>query len=556
MVTGLAGFLTLIYHDNKTLAVLGILFCLFYGQGRSAQAEELPSAGAGEHPAAEPEQVADGNQGGNFNVFEYRVEGNTKLPRGKVEEAVYPFLGESKNIADVDKAREALEKAYHQAGYLTALVDIPEQDVKGGVVRLNVTEGKVGRLRVKGSRYFSLGRIKELAPSVAEGEVPYFPEVQKDMTALNRGGDKRITPVMKAGKVFGTVDVDLKVEDTLPLHASLELNDKHSFNTSRLRLAGSIRYDNLWQREHSLSFQFQTAPENTEQVKVLSASYLYRFDDSNTMLSFYGVKTNSNVASVGGISVLGNGRIFGARVILPLPSLDNFYHSISLGADYKDFGEDIQFGSDTSSTPISYMPFSAQYNATLQDESGQTQFLGSAVFGVRDLVGEDNEFAAKRFGAHANFVVLKADLQRTQKLPYGLQLYARLDGQFSGQPLISNEQYAAGGADSVRGYLESESMGDHALHSTLELRSPSLFPTAEWIQELRLLAFYDIAKLHVNRAQVSEQQNFLLSSRGVGLRFQGWKNLNASLDAAWPLRDGEHTLRGDLEGHMRLWYEF
>jgi hemolysin activation/secretion protein len=162
-------------------------------------------------------------------------------------------MGEKKTVDDVEKARDALEKSYHQAGYLTVLVDIPEQEVNSKIVKLNVTEGKVSKLRIKDSHYYSLGRIKELSPSIKEGEVPHFPALQQDITRLNRTADRRVTPVLKAGKEFGTVEVDLKVEDKLPLHASLELNDRYSQDTTRWRLGGSIRYDNLWQRDHSLS---------------------------------------------------------------------------------------------------------------------------------------------------------------------------------------------------------------------------------------------------------------------------------------------------------------
>ncbi len=88
-----------------------------------------------------------------------------------------------KTLADVEKAREALEKAYHGAGYLTVLVSIPQQKVNGGVVRLEVTEAPVDRLRVVGSRYYSLGEIKAAAPELAEGKVPNFNDMQKQLAA-------------------------------------------------------------------------------------------------------------------------------------------------------------------------------------------------------------------------------------------------------------------------------------------------------------------------------------------------------------------------------------
>lgn len=531
------------YYNNISHAVLAAcLLCV----ASTAQAEPPTEEKAGE--VVQEAQAL-------FDILEFRVTGNSVLESSIIEQTVYPMMGEGKSIADVEKARAELEKVYHTAGYLTVLVDIPEQDVEQGIVRLNVTEGRVGRLRVQGSRYYSLGRIQERAPSLAEGEIPHFPQVQQDMTGLNRTADKRVTPVMKAGKEFGTVEVDLKVEDNLPLHASIELNDRYSRDTERWRLAGMVRYDNLWQREHSLTLQFQTAPQDTEQVQVLSASYLYRFDNSDKMLAFYGVKSESSVASVGGINVLGNGSIYGARLILPLPALERYYHSISMGVDYKDFEDNIRFGADTASIPVSYLPWSIQYSATAQDSKGATEATLGLSFGLRDVVGTDEEFDAKRVGAKSNFLVLKPELERTQNMLKGLQLWARLDGQIANGPLISNEQYSAGGVESVRGYLESESLGDHALHASLELRSPALH-RGEWLQELRLFGFYDHAMLIDIDETGTEGNKREISGVGFGVSLKLWKHWNAKLALARALHEGETTEEGEVSGHMRFWYEF
>jgi len=506
--------------------------------------------------AADSEKKQSNKEVNYFDILEFQVQGNTKLTSEQVEAAVYPLMGEKKTIEDVEKAREALEKAYHQAGYLTALVDIPEQDVDNKIVKLNVTEGKVSRLRVKDSDYFALGRIKTLAPSVKEGEVPHFPSLQKDMTRLNRTADKRVTPVMKAGKVFGTVDVDLKVEDSLPLHASLELNDRYSQDTTRPRLGGSIRYDNLWQREHSLALNFLVSPENTDEVRVLSANYLMRFDDTDLLLAMYGIKSKSNVATVGGIDILGDGTILGVRLIKPLPSLDNYFHSASIGFDYKKFGQKIVFG-DTSDTPVTYMPLAASYTGTWQETKSTTQFTTDVVVGIRGLVADEAEFADRRQGvnggedAKPNFFVTKVELQRTQALPNGFEGFAVLDAHYSGSPLIANEQYLAGGLDTVRGYLESEASGDRAVHTTLELRTPSLFKNTAWIKDFKIAAFYDMARL-----STIDADSATLAGAGITLRLKAFNQFNVNLDFAVPLKDSFATEQGDFRSHMRFWYEF
>ncbi|MEI9898608.1 MAG: ShlB/FhaC/HecB family hemolysin secretion/activation protein [Chthoniobacter sp.] len=51
---------------------------------------------------------------------------------------------------------------------------------------------------------------------------------------------------------------------------------------------------------------------------------------------------------------------------------------------------------------------------------------------------------------------------------------AKVQGQIANEPLVSAEQFSAGGLSSVRGYLEGEVPGDNAIIGSIELRSPSL----------------------------------------------------------------------------------
>ncbi len=201
-----------------------------------------------------PEQKAE--KAPTFNVFEFKVDGNTVLPNGKIEEAVYPFMGEAKTIDDVEKARSALEKTYQDNGYLTVSVSIPQQEVDAGIVRLLVTEGSVETLRIKDSQYTSLAEIKSRVAEFQEGKVPHFPTAQQQLGTVNKGQNRQVTPVLRPGKSPGKVEVDLKVQDKLPLHGSLELNDRYSPNTTETRLNGSVRYENLWQKRSQCWAEF------------------------------------------------------------------------------------------------------------------------------------------------------------------------------------------------------------------------------------------------------------------------------------------------------------
>jgi hemolysin activation/secretion protein len=486
-----------------------------------------------------------------FSVMEYQIAGNTKLPVIRIEEAVYPYLGEGKSIADVEKARAALEKAYHDSGYLTVLVDIPEQSVSNGIVELKVTEGTVEKIRVVDSHYFSRNRILSKVPELAEGSVPYFPEVQKELVDANSAADLRVTPILRPGSTPGKVEAELKAEDQLPFHASVELNNYASANTSPLRLTGMVRYDNLWQREHSLSLQYQTSPQQVDEVKVFSGTYLMPIENSDNKLAYYAVASRSNVATVGDLSVLGRGNIVGARWVIPLPSREKLSHSLTLGVDYKDFMNDtLLAGANTGHTPIHYLPFSAAYGASMPDEAGVSAANATLNFHFRG-VGDRmmlcsgqvvSEFECARWDAKPDYFYLRGGIERTQILPRGLALFARLDGQIASGPLVSNEQFTAGGADSVRGYYESEQVGDDGARGTLELRGPQM--ARGKFSDLRPVMFLEGAHLRVREPLPAQTDAFSLASAGFGLRALAGKGFTMRFDAAWPLKSTSYTEAG------------
>lgn len=498
-----------------------------------------------------------------LDILEFKVTGSRVLKPIEVEEAVYPFLGPQRSLDDVEKARAALEEVYNAKGYQTVSVQIPPQQGTGGIITLAVVEGEVGRLRVRGSRYFSLDAIKEQAPSLAEGTVPNFNDISRDIVALNQLPDRRVTPTLRAGTKPGTIDVDLNVEDKLPLHGSLELNNRYSANTKPLRLTGTLRYDNLWQLGHSLSTSFQVAPERPDDAKVFSASYMARVPDV-TWLSFllYGMKQDSDVSTLGGINVAGRGEVVGLRAIFTLPSEAEFFHSVSAGIDYKHFDEGVTLGGGTLTTPITYYPFTATYTAMWSDDGAQTQLNAGTTFHLRGMGSDGKEFDNKRTFANENFIYVRGDLSHTRELPEGLQIHGKLGGQVADQALVSNEQFSVGGAETVRGYLESEALGDNGAFASIELRSPSVVSwfasedVTRLVEEWRFHVFAEAGIAEVIDALAEQESSFHLASIGVGTRVRLMEHLHGALDVALPFIDQSSTQAYDPRVHFRLWAEY
>jgi hemolysin activation/secretion protein len=545
-----------------------------WAAGTAAQSDpqqSTPSAKTGASPSASaaPQKPAATQ---HFDIDDFAVQGAEKLPQVELEEAIYPFLGPNKTADDVEKARAALEKAYHDKGYQTVSVAIPQQNVQSKVVVLKVTEMKVGKLRVKNARYFDLDRIKNGAPSLKEGNVPNFGDVTKDIVALNQWPDRRVTPALRAGTAPGTVDVDLNVEDKPPIHGTIELNNRQSPNTTESRLNATVHYDDLWQLGHSFSFTYQVAPQRPGDAEVFSASYLARIPQIDWLsLMVYGVKSSSNVASVGGTNIIGPGEIIGGRAVMTLPSRENMFQTLSVGVDYKHFDQTVALGANAFSSPVTYYPVVATYGVTFQNEKFTTQMNAGVTYNLRPFSGDVVEFDNKRFSASPSFTHFNFDVSHTQELPEGFQAYGKVQAQIADGPLVSSEQISAGGLDTVRGYLESEVLGDDGIIANLEMRSPNLgemlqkqmkdetgqgTPRFTTFNEWRMFAFADAAHVSIQRPLPEQLSQFDLWSYGVGARFKMFNTLNGLAAVSVPMTNESFTRAGNPRLNVRIWGEF
>lgn len=506
---------------------------------------------AGPAPAADPGT----EPAPTFDMYELRVIGNTVIPAAEIERALYEHLGPGRTLADVERARDALGELYKSRGYGTVLVDIPEQSVgDDGVVRLAVTEGRVDRLRVVGAKYSQSREVREVMQSAAPGGVPNLRQLQDELATLARvNPDRQVAPLLRAGRTPGTVDLEFQVADRLPLHGSVEVNNRSTADTAPLRVSASLSYDDLFRASDSLSVQYQTSPSEPSEVAVWAATYVARSLDSPNLWAFYAIDSKSDVAALGTLAVLGAGRVYGARFIRPLVNTAERSDSLTLGADYKDSLEDVRLpGQPAAATPITYLVWSAAFAHAARSPRFDWNFTAGLKFGLRGFGNTEQEFAFKRFRGRPNFVAWTGGggvtyrFRDGERAAGGPALSLRTAFQYSPQPVVSNEQFALGGMDTVRGYLEAEGLQDSGATGTLELLSPA------WLDsigvpgaQLRALAFVD-GGIGITEFPLGGQQSRItLGSAGAGLRWSAGRYGSAQLYWARALRTLSRTERGD-----------
>jgi hemolysin activation/secretion protein len=160
--------------------------------------------------------------------------------------------------------------------------------------------------------------------------------------------------------------------------------------------------------------------------------------------------------------------------------------------------------------------------------------------------------------ARSNYFFAALGVERRQKLPGGAVLGVKMDGQLADQPLISYEEYAAGGMESVRGYKESEEMGDSAFHGMIELSSPDLAPKAGLGQRFQITPyiFYDFATLSLKAPLPGQESSMSLQGTGAGVRGFLYKKLEYQCDWAYALVASSRIARGDERIYFKVKYQF
>ncbi len=535
-----------------------------------------------------PEQVRPGA----MTVSKFNVEGNTILIQQKIDEILDKYKGAPFQFKEVDQARAELEKAYHAAGYPTVLVNLPEQTIEQGSVTLQVIEAPLVEVKVTGQQYYNRYRILEKLPSIQIGTVLYEPKFVKELSAINANPDLQVAPVLKPGTEPGTVDLELKVKDRLPVHGKLEADNRGPITTPQNRLLAEVQHTNLFGGDEIFTVNTVQTPTDWGAVQNYGASFVYPVRWPDHLLAVYGSHSKSNSVlagsgiSLGGggdVAIAGNATVAGFRYIFPIFSGGSNTHQLSVGVDYKRLEpSNATFpggGTAVVKSPVQYTPASVAYTGFYPDRLGLTKLSLSAKGYIAGTIpgGTEQDFAGNpndpsqpgnRQGSTGTFAVLQGGLDRAQPLPGDFTLALHADGQWGSQPLIPAENYFAGGFDTVRGYLQYQAIGDNAVRGRAELTTPELISipidriwqrrrSADYTIKVKFATFYDAAQLWVQDAQPGQTSQFRLEGVGAGIRVKFPKDVGQLIiDQGFALQDTATTKRGDTFVHFSVGLAF
>jgi hemolysin activation/secretion protein len=479
---------------------------------------------------AAPDATADTRP--QFVLRGVLLQGASAIPREQLATTYQSYLGKQVSQADLAAIAAAITTLYRAAGLHLSRAIVPPQDITGGQVRIQVIEGAITEVSLKGDGAEQFGVRPMLDPVLAE-HPSRLATLERQLLLINGSPGVRIT--------------DSSLEEiggpTGCFRLVLELKTWHVFTAFGLDNLGSSAVG-PWQSYATGAFNSYLLPGDTLTVNLSTTA------NDPRQLGFgrlsYDVPVGSDGARIGASTLYSEVRPGDDRRLLndntvtdafelhgsivPLQSqrsslvltaaaaISNVRENDALGEVYDDHIRTVTLTSDYRLQD----GFGGDNFATLSWRQGLDIF-GASHFGD-SLVSRD--------GASADFSVLNFWFTRYQALSEAWSMKLSMSSQTASGPLFTSQQFYLGGAAFGRGYGNAEISGDNGLAGSFELRFDH---GVNWryLAGYQLYSFFDAGAVWNDGYSIGD--GLALTSAGGGVRLFLWDGLQADIGVAFPL---------------------
>jgi hemolysin activation/secretion protein len=517
-------------------------------QSRPELPEYLPKTPEGEFvlpPAPVPAKPVPGAT--TFELKGVLFEGNTVFTDDELQETAAPFIGQRVGGAELEELRYRLTRRYVDRGYINSGAIIgPGQTVDNGTITYTLQEGRLNRIDVTGNGRLQAGYIeKRLLP---DPERPFNTNALQEQFQLLLQ-DPMITRMdgrIRPGGAPGEAILDLTVTRAQPYALSIIADNHRPPSTGAERLIASGWVQNLtgWGDTVDASFGISEGADES------ALGFSIPLNSRDTLLSLRYNRDNNSVIEEPLADIDIESESEDVELTLTHPIFRNVRRRIDVGVtlavrESKTFllGRPFSFspGVEDGKSQVSVLRLVQSY---VDRTRNQALALRSTVsFGV-DLFGSTIHSGDLPDGRYITWL---GQVQYAHRLGEKLgQIICRGDLQVAEDRLLPLEQFAAGGANTVRGYRENALVRDSGYVLSVEWRYPL------WLRQLpggtedvlQLAPFMDFGQAW-NKGENS--QNDTLHSLGVGLIFTPRPWMSAEVYWAHDIEDRISTEEYNLQ---------
>ena len=464
-------------------------------------------------------------------------EGDTKVPRRELHKLVSEYKNRELTFEDMNEVVDLITEAYQLKGYLIAKASLPEQEIEDGILKIAISEGDVGEIKITGQKYYNERVIRRNFLQqvrfgvVSEGLLEKGLVLSKELPST----DTRV--VLEKGDKPGTANIILNTEDRLALDWKLDFNNYGSEVIGKERYGTSIDITDPWWGS-TLSLRGVSGSDYEDSLLLIA--------DLSIPINMYGTRFNMSyvdglfvaggldIAAIGGFS--GDTTIYGFSLSHPVLRTRDQSMTITLGYSNK-YSENFQENELQNIDDLDV------FNITM-DYDWLDRYLGKTLVSLSYYRGSLNpdRLPFTRSVAEYRFEHYNLSVARLQKVYGNVNFIARFSGQVSNQNLLPLEEMVIGGYGTVRGHDASLFLGDSGFVLSGELLSAPPFIADKVLlgqrisQMVQFSLFYDYGKVYYSQPGAGEYNDEILQGFGGGVRLSYKDLFNFKFDIAFPTK--------------------
>jgi hemolysin activation/secretion protein len=489
--------------------------------GQRALKEPSPSAPLAIPAAPPPAQIPPG--GVTVTLKQLTIHGNSRIPQDELLRVLGPVVGQTFDFAGLSALADKLSAYYRAAGYPFARAYLPQQDLQQGALRIEVLEGRYGKITTHGDPSLSPA-AQHFLSSLQPGSVIESHQLERVTLILDDQPGVRSTPVVRPGQDVGTGDLAIEVQRDHRYAGEAGIDNDGTRYTGRTRGHLSLDVDSPFTLGDQLSMQ---GMYTNESMWFGSASYALPLGASGLRGRISYARSYYALAdSFAALKADGTADVSSAGLSYPLIRSQRRNITLSGMLEHKRL-RDRQGATDSSSDKSSNsIPLSVNFDVRDSLLRGGVSYGALTwTYGRLNLDGAllSTDSTTARSAGH--FSKLTLDLARIQSVAEHIDAYGRISAQWANKNLDSSQKFGLGGRNGVRAYPGGEGYGDAGAMMQLELR----YAAGPWMPYV----FYDVGRIKANHSPwTSDPNHRTLAGAGLGLRYDN-RAFNASLIAAW-----------------------
>lgn len=421
-------------------------------------------------------------------VKEVVIKGNSIIPTEEIMEKLSTVSGELFNKDKVEKDIEVIKDMYREKGYIALVTNVNNND---GVVTFTISEAKVESINYIGNTKTKNWVIdKTVSPLVKAGDNLKTETLQNLYIQLMKTGYFEEVNI-SADNGIGVDGIVLNITFKEAQTGSWTLGGAYN-TTYKLQAVASIGDTNL--NGEGKSYHFDIAVGKNKTFFNLNYTDLY-WKKTDTKVYFNLFKSSKDVNTQNS-SYKDNrfGGTIGMKKPISQDKKTSFFGEITVDNINTDYisGEKVD---GMRSNTITLGIQNDRRDDTVDPSNGSIVTVGTTL-------------SSKLLGSSNNFAKFFAEAKTYSKISARDVFATRFAFNYSPNNLPTVEQFALGGADSLRGINEDSMRGNKSLLGTLEFRH-------HFNDDVQGVAFVDAGK-----AWNDEVQNALKVAVGVGVRIK------------------------------------